>query len=509
MDGLPKVDLVDMLSFPPVLRDGGECGALLRELDWSANPLGQPETWPDELHVVVGLTLASPQPMLILWGHDQIALYNDGYAALCGHSHPQALGRPIMDVGFRGVGSDIWNRLGPIIDAAGAGSSTSAENVELTMVHNGYPEQATFTICSTPLRNRLGEVLGVLCACTEATAAVAMRRAERIERRGFLQAIESMPGAIALLSGPDHVFHVVNADYRRLVGHRDVIGKPVREAWPEVVGQGLPDILDRVYRTGDPHVGRRTPVALKTGPDAASRVHLLDFLYQPIRDDDGAIDGIIVHACDVTRQVDEERKQQMLHHELGHRLKNQLAMVQAIINQTLRSAKDLPSAGQTLSERIRVLAGTHDMLIEGRAKGTTVRDIIARTLALHDDRTGTRLCIDGPDLNVASRPTLSLALILHELSTNATKYGALSRDTGSVSIQWQVVSPGTGPQQVVLTWTEQGGPAVTAPQDGGAGTNLIRAGLSGTTSCDVVITYRPEGLQCRITADRPGFQNDD
>ncbi|WP_377706851.1 HWE histidine kinase domain-containing protein [Paracoccus fontiphilus] len=502
MDRLHKAKMptADHVS---ALKGGGECGALLRGLDWTANPLGHPEDWPAELSALVGITLASAQPMLIVWGPSQITLYNDGYAAMCGQRHPQALGRPFKELWF-----DIWDTVQPIIDAAYSGVSTSMDDIEFTMHRNGYPEKTNFAFSYNPVRNRAGEVLGMFCPCTETTASVAARGVERVERSGFLQVLEVALGATALLSGPDHVFRFANAEYAKLVGNRDIIGKPVRLALPEVVGQGFVAILDKVYRTGESHVGRQIPIELKSHPDAVARLRHLDFLYHPIRDEKGAINGIFVQALDVTEQVDEEQRQGMLNRELGHRLKNQLAMVQAIVNQTLRSADDLESAGKALSGRIRALAGAHDMLIEGRASRTTVDEIVRKALAPYDDDRGTRIGIGGPSLAIASRPALSLSLILHELSTNATKYGALSNDAGLVRIDWRTRPSPDGTEQFVLSWSETDGPPVTEPESIGSGTRLIRTGLSGTAACEVVIDYAPDGLRCEIAADLASFQNE-
>lgn len=484
------------------MNGGGECGDLLRGLDWAANPLGSPEDWPDELHAVVGMAMASAQPMLIVWGPERITLYNDGYAAMCGHRHPEALGKP-----FRNLWFDIWDRVEPILDAAFAGISTSMEDIAFTMHRNGFPEQANFAFSYIPVRNRAGAVLGMVCPCTETTASVAARAAERVERSGFLQVFELAPGAIALLSGPDHIFRFANEDYLNLVGHRAIIGKPIRAALPEVVGQGLVEILDKVYRTGEPYVGKRMPVDLERHPGPPARTRCIDTLCHPIRDDQGTTNGIFVQTLDVTEQVGDEQRQQMLNHELGHRLKNQLAMVQAIVNQTLRMADDLSSAGRTLGERIRVLAGAHDLLIDGRATRATVGDIVRKTLALHDNQRGTRIRVDGPDLVVASRPALSLALILHELSTNAVKYGALSSDSGTVDIRWRIIGGDAG-DQVMLSWIEQDGPTVAEPDTVGSGTHLIHTGLSGTIACEVRMDYHPDGLRCEITADLASFQNE-
>ncbi|MTE00797.1 PAS domain-containing protein [Paracoccus sp. YIM 132242] len=487
----------------PILQGGGECGALLRGLDWACNPLGLPSGWPDELAVLVGMALVSAQPMLIVWGPQRITLYNDAYAAMCGQRHPAALGRPFRELWF-----DVWDRIEPIIAAAYDGISTSMEDIAFTLHRNGYPEKANFAFSYTPVRDRSGAVLGMFCPCTETTRAVALRDAQRVERSGFLQIFEVALGAVALLSGPDHIFRFANSDYLRLVGNRDVIGKPVRLALPEVVGQGFIDILDRVYRTGESHVGRHIPIALQSHPEATPRQHFLDFLYHPIRDDSGTINGIFVQAIDVTERVDEDQRRQMLLGELSHRMKNQLAMIQAIVNQTLRSADDLASATRVLSERIRVLSGAHDILIEGRTSSTTVEEIVQKVLVLHDHG-GTRLRAEGPALAVAARPALSLSLILHELSTNAAKYGALSGDTGTVRIAWETARSARGTDRFVLTWTEEGGPPVCQPESFGSGSRLIEAGLSGTADCEVVTDYAPDGLRCTISADLLSFQTAD
>lgn len=485
----------------PILQGGGECGALLRRLDWAANPLGSPSGWPEELAVLVGMALVSAQPMLIVWGPEQITLYNDGYAAMCGQRHPAALGRPFRDLWF-----DIWDQVEPIVTAAYRGVSTSMEDIGFTLHRNGYPEKANFAFSYTPVRDRTGTVRGMFCPCTETTRAVAIRDAQRVERSGFLQIFEVALGAVALLSGPDHIFRFANSDYQRLVGNRNVIGKPVRLALPEVVAQGFVDILDRVYQTGESHVGRNIPIALQSHPEATPRQHFLDFLYHPIRDDSGAINGIFVQAIDVTERVDEEQRRQMLLGELSHRMKNQLAMVQAIVNQTLRSAEDLSSATRSLSDRIRVLSGAHDILIEGRASSATVDEIVRKALSLHDPD-GTRFQAEGPSLAVASRPALSLSLILHELSTNAAKYGALSAEEGTVHIAWRTDRSPRGTEIFVLTWTESGGPRVSRPESFGSGSRLIGAGLSGTIDCEVRTDYDPDGLRCEISADLLSFQN--
>ncbi|WP_435170891.1 PAS domain-containing protein [Falsirhodobacter sp. 1013] len=484
----------------PALQGGGECGRLLRALDWENNPLGPPSEWPQELITVMGIAMASAQPVLIVWGPEQITLYNDGYAQMCGNRHPAALGRPFRELWF-----DIWNQVEPIITAAYRGTSTSMDDIEFTMHRKGYPEETHFAFSYNPVRDRAGKVVGMFCPCTEITAAVALRDAQRVERSGFLQVIEVALGAVALLSGPDHVFRYVNEDYQALIGKREIVGLSVRDALPEVIDQGFLDLLDRVYRSGEPHVGRNVKIDLQRRADKPVETRLLDFLYHPVRDDDGSVTGIFVQALDVTEQVEAQHQQVLLSRELGHRMKNQLALVQAIVNQTLRSAPDLPSAMTSVSARLRVLATAHDRLIEGRASAAAISDIVRDALALYDQA---RMRAKGPEVIVAGPAALSLSLMLHELATNAVKYGALSETSGVVRVTWETEKRSEGGSRFVLCWTEEGGPAVSEPSHTGSGTRLIKAGLAGGRDGEVQVMYAPAGLRCRIAAELSSLQSE-
>lgn len=206
-------------------------------------------------------------------------------------------------------------------------------------------------------------------------------------------------------------------------------------------------------------------------------------------------------------KLDAEAGQELLNRELGHRMKNQLALVQAIVSQTLRSADNLQAAAAALIARIQVLAGAHDMLIAGAAGRTTVGEIVRKVVLLHDDRFTNRFNVTGAEIVVASRPALSLSLILHELSTNAAKYGALSSPDGFVNIDWRIDRNEHG-SQFVLHWSEHGGPVVVEPTRKGSGSRLIRAGLSGVSEGDVRVEYLAEGLHCEVVAELTSFQTE-
>lgn len=477
----------------------GECSQLLRSFNWAESPLGPEASWETELRTLVGVMMGSLQPMLIVWGPAQITLYNDGYAAMCGERHPQAFGRPFRDLWF-----DIWDQVDPIITAAYAGQGTSMSDIEFIMHRNGYPEEAHFAFSYTPVRDSAGVVLGMFCACTETTAEVKLQRAERSQRDRFIQVFELSPGGIAMLTGPDHVFDFANDQYFSMVGaSRDIIGKPVATAVAEVVSQGFIDLLDDVYRTGTPYVARAVPVSLNRGPAGEAQDCIIDLTYQPMRSEAGEITGILVQAQDVTDRVAEERHRELLSHELGHRLKNQLAMVQAIASQTLRGAKDMPTARRVLAERLSVLGEAHDAIVRGGVGASNVSDIVRGMQAIHEDPAAPRFDITGSDLKIGSRPALSLSLILHELATNAHKHGALSSQDGRIALDWRLANHG---RRFVLVWQESGGPPVRQVPDEGSGARLIRAGLAGTADCEVDLTYAPSGVRCSISADLSSFQ---
>ena len=287
-----------MSGSPPFLAGGGETGALLRARDWADTPLGPPETWPAALKTLVGVMLGSRQPMLIVWGEAYVTLYNDGYAPMCGARHPWALGR-----GFDEVWHDIWDHVEPILSRAYAGEATHRDDITFTMHRNGYPEETHFSFGYTPVRVEDGTVAGMFCACSETTATVRAGRQMQAERERFARLFEQAPSFVAVLDGPDHVFSFANSAYRGLVAHRDVIGRPVREALPEVAGQGFFELLDEVYATGRTHTAHGAPVTLLRRPGAAPEQRFLDFVYQPMRDASGTVTGVFVDGSDVTERI--------------------------------------------------------------------------------------------------------------------------------------------------------------------------------------------------------------
>ena len=270
---------------------------LLAETDWAASPLGPAAAWPAELRTLAQLMVHSSSPQHIVWGPDEILLYNDGYIPVLGDRHPAAFGRR-----FRDVWPDIWDGVEPIVRRTYAGESSSFENHPWLLDRGDHKQQVWISFAYTPVFNADRRVLGFHCTFHETTATVLAEKARLQELERLRAMFEQAPGFIALLTGPSHMFTLANRAYRRLVGGRELIGRAVSDAFPEATGQGFVTLLDRVYATGEPYVGSRVPLDLEDA-DGGSDRRYIDFVYQPMRDADGRVTGIFVEGSDVTAHV--------------------------------------------------------------------------------------------------------------------------------------------------------------------------------------------------------------
>ncbi|MCW8092745.1 hybrid sensor histidine kinase/response regulator [Alteromonas sp. ASW11-130] len=272
--------------------------ALMRTHDWSTSPLGHPDTWPQVLRTVTSLILNSKFPMFLAWGPQLALLYNDAYVNLLANKHPASLGRP-----FHEVWADIWEDITPIVEQAMAGQSTYHKDMPLTMTRKGYEESTWFTFSYSPIYDEIGNVGGMYCACTETTQEVLATRRRKNENEHLLQLFQQAPGIMAVLRDKEHVFELANEAYQKLVGNRELVGKTVREALPEVEGQGFLELLDSVYQSGEPYVGRGISVKLRQPDSDTLEQFYVDFVYQPIRDTNGEVSGIFIEGSDVTEAV--------------------------------------------------------------------------------------------------------------------------------------------------------------------------------------------------------------
>jgi PAS domain S-box-containing protein len=298
----------------------GEMRARCRATDWAATPLGPVEQWPAALRWMVRTAMDSPFPMNLWCGAELVLIYNDGYRHVLGDKHPSSLGRRGAD-----VWQEIWPEIAPMFQQIRAdGPPVYADDAPFVIERAGADENAAapgepnawFTFALSPVRDEEGCIVAFLNVVSETTGRILAERQLKTERGRLAEIFERAPAFIATLRGPEHVFETSNPLYQQLVGHRDVIGKPVGEALPEVVEQGFVELLDRVYTTGEAFLGSEARVLLQSTPGAEPVEHILNFIYQPIAEANGTVSGIFVHAVDVSEQVRARQRVERLEERL-------------------------------------------------------------------------------------------------------------------------------------------------------------------------------------------------
>lgn len=448
------------------LGDGGEMGSLIRARDWDSTPLGPVGEWPGCLKTATSLLLQSPVPIVMLWGQQGVMIYNDAYSVFAGGRHPQLLGSNVRE-GWPEVADFNDN----VMKVGLAGGTLAYRDQELTLHRKGFPEQVWMDLDYSPVLDGSGKPAGVIAIVVETTERVLADRRNAAEHERLQQLFEQAPSFMAMLQGPEHRFELLNPEYRKLIGERDVLGKPVGEALPEINSQGFVDLLDSVFETGQA-VSRISEKVLlqRSGEEVEERY--LDFVYQPIKNDDGQVTHIFVQGSDVTLRVRAENHQRLLVNELNHRVKNTLASVQSIVMQTLRGANTVDEASGAISSRILALSAAHNILTNENWDGADLAIVVTSSLEAFDDSASKRFRISGPHIRLGPRAALSMSLALHELATNAVKYGALSNEAGFVAIDWSLTKQG-GVNAFTLVWREIGGPPAPRSDRKGFGSRLI------------------------------------
>ena len=209
----------------------------------------------------------------------------------------------------------------------------------------------------------------------------------------------------------------------------------------------------------------------------------------PIVKDDLVRGGVLI-VRDITERRTAERHKQLLLDELNHRVKNMLTVVQAIAEQSLKGT-EFGSVRQALAGRLRALADAQSVLIQGEGVAASMHATVRR--ALHAFVSEERAQIEGPEVALTPRLATAIAMALHELATNAVKYGSLSSEDGSISITWHVAGT-DGSSELSVVWRECGGPPVMPPVMRGFGSRMIEKLLTKETGGSSSLKYRPEGL---------------
>lgn len=283
------------------LSKGGEMGILTRAKDWTKTPVGPVESWPQSLRTTLGILLNSKFPMFLFWGPEHICFYNDAYRPSLGNDgkHPNILGQKGAD-----FWPEIWHFIKPLIDQVlTEGEATWHENQLLPIYRNGRMEDVYWTFSYSPVNDETGKPAGVLVICNETTDKVNLIKNLEDSNIRYRNNILQTPNAMCVFRGKDYIIEIANELMLEIWERKieDVINKPVFEALPEATGQGLEDILEAVYTTGEKFTAYELPVKLSRKGKIVDT--FINVIYEALTETDGTISGIVAIANDVTMQV--------------------------------------------------------------------------------------------------------------------------------------------------------------------------------------------------------------
>jgi signal transduction histidine kinase len=450
---------------------------LMRDKDWSDSPLGPPEEWPQALRSVVNLMLGSAFPMFVAWGAELAQLYNDPYIEVMGDKHPRGIGRPLLE-----NWAEIRDDVGPLAEQAMLGHASYLENLPLRMRRGrGDGEDTWFTFSYSPVQDESGAVAGMFCACIETTGTVRAQQ-EAQARQDWLQSLfDQSPGFAAVLRGPRHVFEQANRAYNELTGNRPLVGRTVAEAMPEVVPQGFVKLLDGVFTTGQPFIGRSMPAQLGNAAGDPSYQAYVDFMFQPLRGPTGQVEGIFVQGHDVTEQhrarealrAADRQKDEFLA-TLAHELRNPLAPIRTAAH-LLRSPRATTQARERASEIIGRQVGHMARLLDDlidiaritqqrlvlKTERISINSVVEAALEtarplLEAKRHHLKVDVAAPGAMIDADP-VRLTQVLSNLLNNASKYTdpggtiMLAAEADGDTVIFTVTDTGIGLSEAAVT----------------------------------------------------------
>lgn len=299
---------------------------------------------------------------------------------------------------------------------------------------------------------------------------------------------------------PAHPIIFVNDSFLAMTGYQreEVLGESFKSLLAAGVEPESMAIVDAAFR-GE---GGSEPVIHYKRKDGSE--FWASIFVSPVCDQGGAVVQQFVSFVDLTKHREEITRCKMLIDELNHRVKNTLSTVQSIVTQALRGPAEPDAIREAIESRILALSRSHDLLTSGNWEGAGLHDLV--DTALHPFEVvasnAQRFTIVGDNVHLSPKTTLSLAIALHELATNAVKYGAFSNERGTIAIDWLVVTEAAG-DRLVLRWRERDGPPVTPPTRKGFGSWVIQRGLPHELKGKVTLDYLPHGVACTINIPAP------
>jgi PAS domain S-box-containing protein len=348
---------------------------------------------------------------------------------------------------------------------------------------DGQPVHVELTV--SPIVDETGETVAIATLCRDIT----WRKEAEEARQRLVAIVDSSEDAI-VAKNLDGTITSWNRGAERLFGYaaEEVLGRSITIIIPPDRRDEETRILGRIRR-GERVEPYDTVRQRKDGS-------LLDvsLTVSPVKDAAGRVLGASKIARDITERKRAEEARQFLTRELDHRVKNTLAIVQAMANQTFGNVPRARQALHAYRGRLSALAAAHDLLTRESWKQAPLEELVAQAVDVSGHKQ--RVEVNGPPVMLEPRMAVTVSLALHELCTNALKYGSLSNEAGTVSIDWCIAG---APERLELTWRERNGPPVTPPDSQGFGMlmleNLLSQHLDGSTS----LAFHPEGLVCTLS----------
>lgn len=286
----------------------------------------------------------------------------------------------------------------------------------------------------------------------------------------------------------------------------DIVGRTNTDAVPAESLEPVQRIKRRVLETGEPGHGE-----VRIAHDGHDKWYEISI--HPLRDDAGRISGLIGGSVEITERKEQEARIRLLMRELTHRSKNLLAVIQAIMRQTAANSLSTDDFQKRFSERLHSLSGSHDLLVQEDWNGASLGDLVRSQLGHYSDLVGSQIALEGPPIQIRPDAAQHIGMALHELATNAAKYGALSVPDGKVHISWTVPPAQTPESHCTLDWVESNGPPVTPPTRRGFGRVVIERTVARAVGGEVHIIYPVTGVRWQLVFPRsaladPAFAQD-
>ncbi|OWU84676.1 histidine kinase [Oceanicola sp. 22II-s10i] len=502
----------------------GEMATRIRQFDWSGHPFGPPKDWPVALRSALGIALNSAFPACIYWGSDLRLLYNDAWSHIPGPRHPACLGQPAEE-----VWADIWHIIEPqFTQAISTGSGVFFQDQMLPMRRFGVEEETYWTYNFTPIRGDDGSIGGIFNTGSETTRQVLQQKST-----GFLLELSDMfrhvtdapAGRSSALEMLGRHLSADRVGVRELQPGGSGASLPVVEVWatPDMAplddavrdapidGTAWTDLLDghviRLDGTDTNRADVEASVLAALGCAAALAVPWVEdgrtqaILFVHSRRErhwsDMEVETVesvlsrLMHLIERARAAERER---LMSNEINHRARNLLSVVQAIVR--LARAEDPDIMRAKLIDRFSALAKSHFLLSDRKWETVTLEQMLKQELAPYIGGSNSDVTLSGPEVALSPVECTSVGMVLHELATNAAKYGALNGDGGRLTVTWTL----SDYRQMRLDWIESSATPIDvgAGSDKGFGSTLLTLMIERQLEGTLIHDLRPEGLHCVI-----------